>query len=174
MEEQINILVNGIKTPAIYQGDFMLDKFCQLLAQHCTKREAYRQAYGASPDMPNSTLDTRIKTLYENHPEIPRRIAESAAELREVWLHHIYEGLDRLWHLFTICIGDPKTAGLAIMAYRVIVSVTGAGQPFGTAQTDSTASTAIDTSQVNRKLDSIMLKLGMTVPTTTTEGESHA
>ena len=161
MDEQVNILIDGMKAPAIYQGDFMLDKFCQLRAQHYTKREAYREAFGVPADIPNSTLDTRIKSLHDKHPEIPRRIGECAAELREAWMRRIYEGLDRLWHLFTIYIGDPKTAGLAITAYRVIVSITGAGQSVGAVETGATATDRLDTSQVERKLDSLMLKLGI-------------
>ena len=161
MDEQVNILIDGMKAPAIYQGDFMLDKFCQLRAQHYTKREAYREAFGVPADIPNSTLDTRIKSLHDRHPEIERRTAECAAELREAWMRRIYEGLDRLWHLFTIYIGDPKTAGLAIMAYRVIVSITGAGQAFGTTQTSDAPTTAIDKSQVESKLDKLMDKLGI-------------
>lgn len=161
MDDSFKLDISGIKTPAIYQGDFMLDKYCQLRAQHCKKREAYRKAFGVPPDMPGSTLDSQIKSLYDHHPEIERRIAECAAELHEEWMHRIYEGLERLWQIFLIYIGDPKTAGLALMAFRVIVTVTGVGQAFGVAQSGTTTSTAIDTSQVERKLDALIAKLGI-------------
>ena len=163
MDESIRIEVNGISTPAIYQGDWMLDKYCQLLAQHCTKREAYRQAYGVSPDTPPSTLDSKIKSLYDKHPEIPRRIGECAAELRAEWMHRLYEGLDRLWHLFNIYIGDPKTAGLAMTAYKIIAATIGVGGFFdSSASSDNSGKlAAIDTSTTSAKIAELMEEVGI-------------
>ena len=162
MEEQINIQLNGTSTPALYQGDFMLDKFCQLRAQHFNKREAYREAFGVPADTPNSTLDSRIKALHDKHPEIERRIAECAGELREKWMRRLYEGLEDLWRVFTIFIGDPKTAGLAMTAYKTIATTIGVGTAFDpSAGPDAMATTAIDTSHVEKKLDKLMLKLGI-------------
>lgn len=174
MDDQINILVNGTSTPALYQGDFMLDKFCQLRAQHYNKRDAYREAFGVPADTPNSTLDSRIKALHDKHPEIQRRIAECAGELREKWMRRLYEGLDELWHVFTVFIGDPKTAGLAMTAYKTIAATIGVGTAFEpSAGTESVASNVIGESLAQEKIDRLLTMMSRYNNQQTNEGEEN-
>lgn len=177
MDSNLAIQLNGITTPALYQGDWMLDAYCKLIARGYTKRGAYREAFGPSPDIPGSTLDSKIGSLYDHHPEIPQRIAECVAELQAQWRVRLGDGADKLWEFFKANINNPKTAGAAMTAYRILVATLG-GSVFATGADPASATgtgnpTTIDTSTTQEKIAELMADVGIeSKPTQPQEGET--
>ena len=176
MDANLDIEVNGIATPALYQGDWMLDEYCKLIARGYTKRGAYREAFAPPPDIPGSTLDSQIGSLYDRHPEIPQRIAAAVAELRAKWRVRIGDGAEKLWNFYNANIDNPKTAGAAMTAYRILVATIGGGVFATGADIPSDTGTGnlreIDTSTTKEKIAELMAEVGIEPkPQQPTEGE---
>ena len=177
MSEETNEL-QPIETPSVtvYQGDWRIEKYCKLRALNRPRRESYLTAFEIPKDAINEkTLDTRIDRLEEKHPEIPSLIAHESGVLSEEWDAKWWtrrrEAAEKWWFIFLLFVDNPKTMMLAAKAFEIVCMLLGWKAP---EKVEVKATGGINTSQVESKIDRLMLKLGVSTTTPNTQGENHA
>ena len=168
MSEENNELL-PIETPSVtvYQSDWRIEKYCKLRAFNRPRRESYLTAFGIPKDSINEkTLDSKISRLEEKHPEIPEIIAHECEVLSEEWDAQWWqrrrEAAEKWWYIFLLFVDNPKTMMLAAKAFEMVCMLLGWKAP---EKVEVKASgTNFSTSQSESKIDKLIAKLGVALP----------
>ena len=177
MNETINLHpTETAKGEVLFQGDWRIDRYCQLRANKVSRRASYREAYSI-PDgsMVNTTLDSKIQRLEKDHPEIPGLVAHyaqaAAEEWDAKWWKRRQEAAEHWWTIYLALSENPKTVIAAAKAFEIVCMLLGWKSPEQLEVKAVTASCQLDNAQVESKVDRLLAMMSRQANQQTTNTE---